>query len=213
LDQNLKQRLVGALVLLSLAVIFLPLVFNGQQEQINPADYEYPEQPALTIQSLDFTDIEADAREAGQEVAAVESSKQSQDQVVADHAADDPESQPQLQAVATPEPVTAAQPKDPVADYIQQERAADTAIQQSGDNAVSLADAWIIQVGAFSSRANADGLRDKLIAAGYKAYTKAVSGLYKVYVGPEIRRTRLEQQKSSLERDFKLKALILKYIP
>ncbi len=78
---------------------------------------------------------------------------------------------------------------------------------------MSLADAWIIQVGAFSSRANADGLRDKLIAAGYKAYTKAVSGLYKVYVGPEIRRTRLEQQKSSLERDFKLKALILKYIP
>ncbi len=37
--------------------------------------------------------------------------------------------------------------------------------------------------------------------------------MHKVYVGPEIRRHRLEQQKSALEREFKVKTLILKYIP
>ena len=97
--------------------------------------------------------------------------------------------------------------------YIEQEKEVDRAIEDSTSNTVSLADAWILQVGAFSSQANANGLRDKLNAAGYKAYTKSVGGLFKVYVGPEIRRHRLEQQKSSLERDFKVKTLILKYIP
>ena len=82
---------------------------------------------------------------------------------------------------------------------------------------MDLADAWIIQVGAFSSQPNADGLRDKLKANGYPAFVKpvkvAAGSLFKVYVGPEIRRQRADQQKLELEQKFQLKALILKYIP
>mgnify|MGYP006138950013 CR=1 FL=1 len=43
--------------------------------------------------------------------------------------------------------------------------------------------------------------------------TQAYGPLYKVYVGPEIRRAQMEQQKTELERKYNLKALILKYIP
>ena len=41
MDTSLKQRLMGALVLISLAVIFLPLVFDGQQERIRTEQYAY----------------------------------------------------------------------------------------------------------------------------------------------------------------------------
>lgn len=201
MDQSLKQRLVGAIVLISLAVIFLPLVFDGQQQQVNSEEYAYPEQPAMTIQSRDFATIEDEAAVVIEQIEQVEASKDVEEIRSSEQYAVDP-----VEPVDTPEPASVEQ-------FIEQEQTADRIIQESAEGTVDLADAWVIQVGAFSSQANANGLRDKLNAANFKAYTKAIGGLHKVYVGPEIRRYRLEQQKSSLERDFKVKTLILKYIP
>lgn len=203
MDQSLKQRLVGAIVLVSLAVIFLPLVFDGQQQRIQSEDYVYPSQPAMTIQSTDFAPIEEEAKEVLDQIDQIDSAKLEQEQF----------STEQFAAEPAPEGVESAQEPASIKQYVEQEKAADEAIEEDASNTVSLADAWMLQVGAFSSQENANGLRDKLIAAGYKAYSKPVAGLFKVYVGPEIRRVRLEQQKSSLEREFKVKTLILKYIP
>ncbi|AUM11201.1 SPOR domain-containing protein [Ketobacter alkanivorans] len=203
MDQSLKQRLVGAIVLISLAVIFLPLVFDGQQQRVNSKDYEYPEQPAMTIEAVDFSPIEEEAREV---IAAVEAVSEAK----AQQAAQSSEAEVQQDAVAAAQ---ASSSQATVEDYIEQEKAADQAIRAAPQDPLELADAWIIQVGAFSSKANADGLRDKLIAADYKAYSKKVGALYKVYVGPEIRKYRLDQQKIALERDYQVKTLILKYIP
>lgn len=201
MDQSLKQRLVGALVLASLAVIFLPLVFDGQQQRVDATEYEYPDQPAMTIQSLDFSSLEHEADQLSQEIGQIEAAKQKQ-------ASSESEVGPAADTVSVSDSGSS-----PIEDFIQKEREIDKAVQQSADNSVTLADAWIIQVGAFSSSNNADGLRDKLLAGGYKAYTRKVGGLFKVYVGPEIRRHRLEQQKSALEREYDVKTLILKYIP
>lgn len=204
MDQSLKQRLVGAIVLISLAVIFLPLVFDGQQQQVNSQDYEYPEQPAMTIKSVDFAPIEQEAQEVIAAIESVDNAKVRQDEQAIEM-----DGAVSADVVATDTPVAAPT----VEQYIQEEKTADAAIRAEPTQPVDLADAWIIQVGAFSSQTNANGLRDKLIGGGYKAYSKKVGTLYKVFVGPEIRKHRLEQQKSALERDFKLKALILKYIP
>ena len=201
MDQNLKQRLVGAIVLISLAVIFLPLVFDGQQQRVNSADYAYPEQPAMTIQAQDFSTLEDEARSVIAQVEQTEARKAAEETRSTETFSAEPDAAPK-----TPESL-------PVEDYIAQEQEVDRAIQNAADNRVDLAEAWVIQAGAFSSQENANRLRDKLNDAGYKAYTKAVAGLHKVYVGPEIRRHRLEQQKTALERDFKLNTLILKYIP
>lgn len=201
MDQSLKQRLVGAIVLISLAVIFLPLVFDGQQQQVNSEDYAYPEQPAMTIQSREFKTIEDEAAGVIEQIEQVEASKDAEEIRSTEQYAVD-----QDEPAETPEPRTVEQ-------FIEQEKVADRAVRDAAERTVDLADAWVIQVGAFSSQTNANSLRDKLNAANFKAYTKTIGGLHKVYVGPEIRRYRLEQQKSSLEQDFKVKTLILKYIP
>lgn len=208
MDQSLKQRLVGAVVLVSLAIIFLPLVFDGQQERIKSEDYVYPDQPSMTIQSTDFAAIEDEAKQVLDQIGQVEADKQEQDRPsdAQPNQGPEPGEEPGQNGVEEAAPATVKQ-------YVEQEKTTDLAIEDSPDNTVPIADAWIIQVGAFSSQTNANGLRDKLIAAGYKAYSKPVGALFKVYVGPEIRRYRLEQQKTSLEREFKVKTLILKYIP
>lgn len=210
MEQNLKQRLVGALVLISLAVIFLPLVFDRQQQRIDTSPYAIPEKPAITITAPNMEPIEQAAREQHAAVAKVTEEKRIQDEAsaAADHS-------PAVASVpAQPQPTSVEQTRE----YLEQEKAVDATLQdQPVTTTVPLADSWVIQVGAFSSEANAKGLQDKLKSAGYPAFvkgSKAASGmLYKVYVGPEIRRTQLEQQKTELERKYNLKALILKYIP
>ncbi|MGB3622804.1 hypothetical protein FT643_09935 [Ketobacter sp. MCCC 1A13808] len=191
MDQSLKQRLVGAVVLIALAVILLPLIFDGQKQQINVNAYDIPDKPAFSIQSVDFQPAEEDAAAARRSIQSQIDQKQD----------------------AEPIPATMAD-NATVEEHIEAEKKVDIQVQaQSTEENIKLADAWVIQVGAFSSAANANALRDKLNKAGFKAYTHAVSNLYKVYVGPEIRKYRLEQQKNRLEQEFKVKTLILKYIP
>lgn len=213
MEQNLKQRLVGALVLISLAVIFLPLVFDRQQNPIDTSAYRIPEKPAITLTAPDLEPLVQAAQSQVAEVNQVVAARKAQDEASADPAQVE---QPAVKQ-APVQPVT----PDPVAqtrEYLVREKAVDAGLQkQPVTTPVPLAEAWMIQVGAFSSEPNARSLRDKLKAAGHPAFLKSTptaSGrLYKVYVGPEIRRATAEQQKSALERQYNLKALILKYIP
>ncbi len=213
MDQNLKQRLVGAVVLMSLAVLFLPIVFDGQQERINIDKYAIPEKPVITIETPDIKPIEEQAKSVLDSIAQVENAKQEQEaksnsMPVSENLNLPPEPKPTSEVVV-PESANAQ-----VKQYIEEEKAIDQKVKQQGSGAdIALADAWVIQVGAFSSKKNANGLRDRLNQAGYKAYTKQASGLFKVYVGPEIRKYRLEQQKTKLEKQFSVKTMILKYIP
>lgn len=217
MEQNLKQRLVGALVLISLAVIFLPLVFDGQKQRIDTSEYAIPEKPAITITAPEVEPLEKAIQEQYVPAAQVAEAKQEQDTVTEESAP-----APSDTASAVPQPTEPSEPPaTPVEQtraYLEEEKAVDAALQDKPvTETVPLADAWVIQVGAFSSEANASGLQDKLKAAGYPAFVKSVKGgnglLYKVYVGPEIRRAELERHKSDLERKYNLKALILKYIP
>ena len=186
MDQSLKQRLVGALVFISLAIIFLPIIFDGQRTEIDTAPYKAPPKPELKTQTLDLKSVEDSAQTVVEEL----------DQVV--------EQDREVEAIVNDETVE---------QFIEAEQKVDGEINQSPDQAIKLADAWIIQVGAFKTDENANQFRDKLLAAGYNAYTYEVNGYSKVYVGPEIRKYRLTKLKKQLEQEFDVKALILKYIP
>lgn len=65
--------------------------------------------------------------------------------------------------------------------------------------------AWSVQLGAFEKRANAHALRDQLRAKGYKAYVQefAAEGLTRVYVGPELQRSKIEAIQKQLSAELK----------
>ena len=79
------------------------------------------------------------------------------------------------------------------------------------DDSTGVANAWIVQVASFSNEGNANKLKERLQAKGYKAYVKAAptsSGkvLQRVFVGPELKKAVAEQHKAEIEAAFKLKA-------
>ncbi|MCL6268694.1 SPOR domain-containing protein [Sansalvadorimonas sp. 2012CJ34-2] len=77
---------------------------------------------------------------------------------------------------------------------------------------------WTLQLAAFSKQANAEQLQNKLRDAGYRSYTRegaANSGkrLFRVYVGPELRKDKILELRQELEKQFKLKGLAVRFRP
>ncbi|MCF6211523.1 MAG: SPOR domain-containing protein [Gammaproteobacteria bacterium] len=199
---QLKQRLVGAVVLVSLAIIIIPMLLPGegsytrpQQGSAIPAEPDYrfaplpepppvpsvAEAPPVPMEALQELDV------LGSDV--VESAaKKTPSKVV-----EKPDIKPDL-------PIDAATPKE-------------SSISKAGDGQAT---AWVVQVGSFSSAKNAHALRDKLRKLGHATFVEVVKGkaeksVYRVRVGPEVRRDLAEKLQQQLGRDAKLKGIVLRY--
>ncbi|PCH61037.1 MAG: hypothetical protein COC05_02215 [Gammaproteobacteria bacterium] len=81
----------------------------------------------------------------------------------------------------------------------------------------SVGQKWVIQVGSFSSKENAEVLRDRLKADNYKVFIDEVSSNgqlnFRVLVGPNADRTKLEPFKIKLEKLLSAPAIIKSYEP
>lgn len=71
--------------------------------------------------------------------------------------------------------------------------------------------AWTLQLASFKDEANARSLRKQLLKAGHKVYTRKNGDLVKVYVGPELKRQRLESLKKELQEDLGLDGLLVRF--
>jgi DedD protein len=74
---------------------------------------------------------------------------------------------------------------------------------------------WVVQVGSFSQKANAEKLRDKLRKMGMASFV--VTGMsnnkkvHRVRVGPEINRNDAEKIQAQIKEKTKLSGLVMKY--
>src|SRR5690606_33340396 len=77
--------------------------------------------------------------------------------------------------------------------------------------------AWVLQLGAFQEERNALELRDRLVAAGHRAFVQhsADGGpvAYRVFVGPKLTRDQLSAAQRELEREFEIKPLVVPFAP
>lgn len=187
MEQQLKQRLVGAVVLVSLAVIFIPIILEGPGDEWSPRNQNIPQPPPMDFRShAELALPEAEETHADEPVAEAPVPVA----VPPAAAVEEPEPPPPAPAVkpAMPEPPAAPPPPAPVVSAPPRE---------SPPAATSLADGWYAQVGSFSQQANADGLRARLAKAGFAAHLQTTStgkgSSYRVLVGPE--RTRPDAEK------------------
>lgn len=76
-------------------------------------------------------------------------------------------------------------------------------------------EAWVIQLGVFSNKKNANHLMSKLHAAHYDVHSHAVkhghATLVAVYVGPETNLHKTEMMKQHLKQRFQLAGVVKKY--
>lgn len=188
LDKTLKQRIVGTLVLVALAVIFLPMLFSRPDDQRQvvvdaPPMPKTPEMVAVTQEPV----VVPEPEPLPEEPQSVEEAAQVE--------------QPVTESLK--EPVAAL----PAATEVNAKAPA------SRLDANSLPVTWSVQLASLSSRASAEDLQQKLRSKGYNAYVRSLEGKNRVMVGPVVDRAEADRLRDQLGRQLKLNGFIVRFEP
>ncbi|MNS35898.1 SPOR domain-containing protein [Pseudomonas sp. MAG733B] len=213
LDKAYKQRMVGALVLVALAVIFLPMLFSRQDEQRHvtveaPAAPQAPAMPQVQVepvvvpepQALPQEPVPSDDEIAQQEVPVAPVAPAPTAKAVTPPPA--PAPVPALAAkpaTAPAQPITAAPGKP------------DTT--QSRVDANGLSVSWSVQLASLANRESAEKLQKTLRSQGYNAYIRTADGKNRVFVGPLIERAEADRLRDLLNRQQNLKGFVVRFQP
>jgi DedD protein len=239
MNDGIKQRIVGALVLLALLVIFLPVLFD--RNRVEPVDTTSQVPPAPKVEALDIP-VATPPAVAESEVAPVpetmlvpdEKQAMKPEQVRSEMAKTEAArlAAHPVKTPPTPDKPAAAADK-PAAKSLQahaqalQARsqaaveppspAAKAALEPPKLTAKGVPASWVLQVASYRSPEQAKTLRDALNARGFSAYsrelTTAKGPVVRVYVGPKVDKASLLETKKRLDEAFKLNALVLPYTP
>ena len=194
MNPHLKQRLVGAIVLVVLGIVILPMLLE-RTEPLKP-------EPEITNIRLP----------AGQKEVKSERRQAIPEEVTARY--ESPEKSP---ATRTPDPVFQKEKKPAV---VSQEKEKNTTIKNKPENRSNKplvktenSRQWAVQLGSFSSRENANRLVHRLESEKLSAYFEKLESngktIYRVRVGPFDTKQKTEKMKEKLDRQEKLKTLIV----
>jgi DedD protein len=194
---TVRRRVVGALVLLALAIIVVPLLVDFRQ------DYD---------PSIRTTNIPPKPEGYHVEVLrlpATDAARATDALAVSPHTIIEHDT-PASSAVQTSVPESVKQPSG---ETPHQGRGAAPTTATLTD--LPRPQAWVVQVGSFGSEPNALALRDKLRAQGYAAFVEKMQvdgkSVVRVGVGPETIKTRSEQLRDKLAHDMGLSGLVVAY--
>ncbi|CAI8715615.1 SPOR domain-containing protein [Pseudomonas chlororaphis] len=220
LDNVYKQRMVGALVLVALAVIFLPMLFSREDEQrhVNVEAPAAPQAPAVTQiqvepvavpepQALPQEPVPTDEEVAQQAAPSMPIAPSAPVSAPAPTLAPPP--------VAASKPVTpppAPAPKPAPAQPIAAAPAKPDATSSRVD-ANGLSVSWSVQLASLSSRESAENLQKTLRSQGYNAYIRSADGKNRVFVGPLIERAEADRLRDLLSRQQNLKGFVVRFQP
>lgn len=194
MDGRVKQRIVGVIVLVALAVIFIPLLFTGRGRvpkgpQLSSQIPLAPEAPRATLTLPDHV--------MPSRVPSTQSA---------------PKSKPVKKPTTTAKKVTKkSKPLRHVKTKQPKHKHAKLPLPTH-------AESWAVQVASFTSRQNAKHLVKQLRAKGYPAYVnhyknKKGKRITRVLIGPELNRARANKHVIALKKAFKLNGLIVPYKP
>lgn len=212
LDKAYKQRMVGALVLVALAVIFLPMLFSRQDEQRQvsveaPAAPQAPAVPQVQLEPVAVPEPQALPQEPVPTDEEVAEQAAPSSPIAAAPAAQAPVAKP---VAPTPPPVAKPMPA-PAQPIAAAPSKPDTT--QSRVDANGLSVSWSVQLASLSSRASAESLQKTLRSQGYNAYIRSADGKNRVFVGPLIERAEADRLRDLLSRQQNLKGFVVRFQP
>jgi DedD protein len=211
MDQGLKERLIGAAVLVALGVWLIPWVLDGKQEQLevdasgSGLRLPSPDEPLpIRTQTLRLDEPIAEPSPsdpaAEQEATQVASAVPRGDTPVVSAEAEThtqaPEPEPaKAEAVsAAPKAESAVTPPKPVTAPTAAPKPPPAAATGKGD--------WVVQIGSFGDEDNAKRQAQRVNTYGYKPEVSSVRAngraMYRVRVGPYATRAQADATASSL---------------
>ncbi|AYG44156.1 SPOR domain-containing protein [Pseudomonas sp. Leaf58] len=210
LDKGMKQRMVGALVLVALAVIFLPMLFT-REDEMRQVRVEAPQAPAMP--SLPEVKVEPVVVPEPQVIP-----EQPQQAPVVVNESTAPASTPSQPITPSPQTQVQVQPAKPqapapAAKVEAKPAAAPAPAAPSKIDVNGLPVSWSIQLASLSNRAGAEKLQQTLRSQGYNAYIRSAGGMNRVYVGPLIERAEAERVRDAINRQNSLKGFVVRFQP
>ncbi|PBQ16199.1 cell division protein [Pseudomonas congelans] len=215
LDNVFKQRMVGALVLIAVAVIFLPMLFTREDEtrqvqveapaapqapvasQVQVDPVPVPEPQVLPQEPVPGDDDLSSNQPPAMPIAPAPTAQTAPAASASKPAAKPaPAPAPAASPAATPAPAAPAKPAAP-----------------AGVDANGLSISWSVQLASMSNRANADNLQKTLRTQGYNAYIRTADGVNRVFVGPLIERAEADRLRDQLDKQQKLKGIVVRFQP
>jgi len=190
LNQQLKQRIVGAIVLISVAVIFVPALLDGSHKNVSPLiEREIPQKP-----NFYFEEIKLPATvDTGKPPSRIIESKKD----VTSRPAVKPKTVSNKQAKGTT--------KSP------------TPSQKSAKGTTEPATAWVVQIASLTNSKRAIELKEKLKKAGFVAFVEEIVSegqkFYRVRVGPELKQEEAQSLLHRIKQKMKLDGRVLSYHP
>ncbi len=210
LDKAYKQRMVGALVLVALAVIFLPMLFSRQDEQRQvtveaPAAPQAPAMPQVQMETVAVPEPQALPQEP----------VPTDEEVAEDTAPAAPVAPAPTAPIMITKPVAPPAVAKPIPAPAQPITASSSEpdTTQSRVDANGLSVSWSVQLASLSSRASAESLQKTLRSQGYNAYIRSADGKNRVFVGPLIERAEADRLRDLLGRQQNLKGFVVRFQP
>ena len=175
MDQQLKERLIGIIVLVLFAVIFIPMFFTGTNDSIlkNKENVSISKESEFISKLKPMTDTATDLNTENIELAPVV------DESLA-----------------------------PVVEEIpfNQEMLKTDAVGQMN---------WVVQVGSFLSKDNAEKLNQKVKKAGFRSFVNPITQnnkiMHQVCLGPEYDEADAKNLLKEIKNKMKLDGIVKKY--
>lgn len=186
-DFDPKHRIVGAVILVALAVIFLPMILNKQPEPPAVAPIAEIPPPDSKVVTAPVAPLEPAPTAATPTAPAAEP-------------ANEPVKESPAVKPAEPAPAPAAKPNKPAA---------------KDKPAAKIEKGWVVQAGVFASAENAKQLRDKLRKLGYTAEIDNLvvdaKSMARVRVGPYRDNAAAKAAQARLQSQAGVKGVVLAY--
>jgi DedD protein len=211
----LQNRLVGTAIVVAIVVIFLPDLLDGKQESKRNLFVELPKKPPMkTVQPPSAFDTDRVKEAATRKVEII--SEQAVDNNLTPNLVAENKSESRSEDVQIPDiyiknesfPVVKTSEKaKPEISSLQQQ----TVVEQDVERLLA-STGWVVQLGSFRHQKNVKDLLNRLEKAGYRAFSRPVktnSGtLMKVFVGPDLQKSNLEDALSHLKELTKLQGRV-----
>lgn len=182
-----KQRIIGAIVLIALAVIFIPILLPGHRDLgFSDTESHIPAKPD-ELENLKVLELEKPLpAPAPREIVRIPIDERSPPA---------PKTESDAPVVEQKPTTTEKKPSPPP-------------VKETKSDTASTPKAWVVQVGSFSKRDNAMRLRDQLRSKGYKTFVEQISAadkiFYRVRVGPVVSRSNALDLQKELQTKMKL---------
>ncbi len=207
MDQNVKNRLVGLIVMFALAVIFLPMLLDGSGAEQAEFEMIVPPKPIVEA-NPDFTRKQLELSRKVEELPNLQSRLIDQSLELSEAEAGDELVQ------------TKVSEKEAAAKLAEEQIAKNKAMLKNATKKTANkkvgGDSWVLQVGSFKDRSKAEKQRDKLrksnIAAVFiEKFLVGGSNSYRVRLGPFSNRDQTKVARNKIKAKHDIDGLIMKY--